>query len=84
MTKDIDLVRAACTTCNINAPSQQPLPPVHPPLPDFPFQLVSSDYFQLEGQTYLVMVDRYSNWPTIKRCRTESADELVEALREYF
>ena len=84
ITQDINSVRSSCQTCNINAPTQQPLPPVHPPLLEFPFQMVSTDYFQLEGQTYFVMVDRYSNWPTIKRCKTESADELIEALREYF
>ena len=30
------------------------------------------------------MVDRYSNWPTIRKCRSETADELIESLREYF
>ena len=84
VTKDIESIRASCYTCHQNAPSQSPLPPVHPPLPDHPFQLVSSDFFQIEGHTYLVMVDRYSNWPTIKKCKSESAEDLIESLREYF
>ena len=66
LSKDIERTQAMCTTCHQNAPSQLPLPSVHPPLPDHPFQLVSSDYFQVEGHTYLIMVDRYSNWPNIK------------------
>ena len=65
--KDMETTRALCTTCRQNAPSQSPLPPVHPPLPDHPFELVSSDFFQVEGHTYLVLVDRYSNWPPIKK-----------------
>lgn len=60
--KDIENMRASCLTCHRNAPRQQP---VSPPLPEHPFQLVSSDYCQFEGQVYLVMVDRYSNWPTV-------------------
>lgn len=84
ITKDIEMMRALCSTCHRNAPSQQPLPPVQPPRPDHPFQLVSTGYFQLEGHNYLVMVDLYSNWPTIKKCKNESAEDLIESLREYF
>ena len=84
ISKDLDKVRATCSVCHKNAPSQSPLPPVDPPLPDHPFQLISTDYFQLEGNTYLVLVDRYSNWPVVRKCRTESAEELVQSLREYF
>ena len=84
MSQDIELAMATCASCHKNAPSQPPLPPVHPPLPDYPFQLVSTDYFQLEGSTYLFLVDRYSNWPVVKKCKTESSEELVESLREYF
>ena len=84
LSKDIERVRASCLTCHKNAPSQQPLPPVNPPMPEHPFQLVSSDYFQLEGHVYLVLVDRYSNWPIVKKCKSETAEDLVESLREYF
>ena len=84
ITLDIEKARATCSVCHKNAPMQSPLPPVQPPLPQYPFELVSTDYFQVEGNTYLVLVDRYSNWPVIRKCRTESADELVQALREYF
>ena len=84
ISKDMERARASCLTCLKNAPTQSPLPPVSPPLPEHPFQLISADYFQYEGTTYLVLVDRYSNWPTVKRCKTESAEELVEALPEHF
>ena len=81
---DIATIRASCAVCRQNAPSQQPLPPTQPPVPEHPFQLVRTDYFQLEGHTYLVLVDRYSNWSTIKKCRNESAEDLIQSLREYF
>ena len=81
---NIETIRASCAVCRQNAPSQQPLPPTQPPVPEHPFQLVRTDYFQLEGHTYLVLVDRYSNWSTIKKCRNESAEDLIQSLREYF
>ena len=37
ISNDIASKRAACTTCNQNAPTQLPLPPVDPPTPKYPF-----------------------------------------------
>ena len=84
ITKDLDQVRQTCVTCTKNSPSQQPMPPVDPPSPDYPFQLVSADYFAVSGHNYLVVVDRYSNWPIVRKCKNETTQELVTALREYF
>ena len=84
ITSDITETRARCSTCHKNAPTQLPIPPVHPSLPQYPFQMISSVYFYYEGQNYLLFVDRYSNWPVIKKCKSESAEELVTALREFF
>ena len=61
ITEDLAKLRSSCNTCHRIAPSQSPMPPVDPPNPQYPFQLVSSDYFSLAGHTYLVMVDMYSN-----------------------
>ena len=84
ITSDISTTRAKCLECHKNAPTQLPLPPVQPPSPQFPFQMISSDYFFSDGHNYLVVVDRYSNWPLIKKCRSDTAEELVTALREVF
>ena len=84
ITDDIANTRNSCQTCIQNAPSQSPMPPYPPPNPRYPFQLVSSDYFYYNGYNYLVLVDRYSNWPVVKRCKEESSSELISSLREYF
>ena len=65
-TKDLESIRNECVSCRRNAPSQPALPPVRPPSPDYPFQLVSTDYFSYGGKNYLVVVDRYSGWPVIR------------------
>jgi hypothetical protein len=84
ITVDLQAVRDGCVTCRKNAPSQPALPSVPPPIPDYPMQMVSSDYFNYAGKNYLLMVDRYSNWPVIKLCHQETAEELVKSLREFF
>ena len=63
--RDIEDRWAGCPTCRIIAPSQANLPPYNPPVPEFPFQYVCSDFFQLKGSTYLVTVDRLTGWPDI-------------------
>ena len=62
---DIERVRERCLTCTAIAPSQPHLPPVDPEIPLYPFQHVCMDHFALNGKTYGVVVDRFTNWPCI-------------------
>ena len=43
-------------------PSQSQMPPTTPIIPEYSFQHVVMDYMELNGQTYGVFADRYSNW----------------------
>ena len=54
-----------------------------PPLPGYPFQCICADYFHYEDQTYLVIVDRYSNWPIVERA-DGGAIGLIKTLRLTF
>lgn len=76
-------VRTNCSDCNRMAPSQPSAPPNTPVLPVYPFQCVCSDCFTYKGISYLVIVDRYSNWPIIERT-TGGADGLIDSLRRSF
>ena len=78
MNNDIQRTRDECGLCRRIAPSQAATPPKPLPVPDYPFQMMSSDYFQAKGNHYLVMVLRYSNWLSVYR-----AKELVFQLREH-
>ena len=62
---DIKTVRDRCDHCNKMAPSNPASPPTALPHPQFPFQMICADYFQYGGNNYLVVVDRYSNWPCV-------------------
>lgn len=51
--------------------------------PVYHFQCVCADYFQYKGVNYLMVVDRYSNWPIIERAHNE-AQGLIDCLRRTF
>ena len=80
---DISKVRATCNDCNINAPSQPNAPPIEPLIPLYPFHCVCSDFFQYMGNFYLIIVDRYSNWPIVERSAGQ-AKGLISSLRKTF
>ena len=65
MNASIRQVREVCRTCTIRAPSQSREPLVLSPVPDWPFQNICMDMFDVRGHLYLVVVDRYSGWPII-------------------
>ena len=83
ITKDIHDVRDRCHQCNRNAPSNPASLPIPPMLPEYPFQCICADYFTYKGVPYLVIVDRYSNWPIVERSR-DGAAGLISSLQQTF
>ena len=83
ITSDIRSLRTQCADCNRNAPSNPCAPPTPPILPDYPFQCVCADYFTLGGISYLVIVDRFSNWPTVVKA-SSGATGLIASLKLTF
>ncbi|GAB1597479.1 hypothetical protein Ahia01_000965400, partial [Argonauta hians] len=80
---DIHNMRLTCSHCNRNAPSNPKAPPTPPTNPKYPFQLTCADYFHHRGQHYLVIVDRYSNWPIVERAANGSKG-LITCLKRTF
>lgn len=73
ITSAIRRARERCYACNRNAPSQPRAPPEDISPPEYPFQQLCADYFTHSGRTYLVIVDRYSNWPIVERAQDGGA-----------
>ena len=80
---DIQAVRNDCEHCHRMAPSQQSAPPTPPIMPIYPFQAMCADYFTHKGAHYLVIVDRYSNWPLLSRS-SRGSKGLINNLRRAF
>ena len=83
ITPAITSLRANCGHCNRMAPSQPSAPPYPPVPPTYPCQCICADFFIHKGMHYLVVVDRYSNWPIIKRAHAGSKG-LIDSLRRLF
>ena len=71
-TKEIMDTRKSCTDCIKNAPSQTQLPPAPPQIPSTPFESTLADFFDLDGQHYLVVADHLSGWPEVFKCKPGS------------
>ena len=83
ITPAIIALRETCNHCNRMAPSQPSAPPSPIVPPAYPFQCVCADFFHHKGVNYLVIVDRYSNWPIVERAR-EGSKGLIDCLRRTF
>ena len=84
MTSAINDLRQRCQHCNRIVPSQANAPSTHAPMqPQYPFQCICADFFHYAGNTYLVIVDRYSNWPIVELAHGGAAG-LITCLRKTF
>ena len=83
ITPAIQRMRERCAPCNRTAPSQPSAPPTPMTQPAYPFQCICADFFSYKGTNYLLVVDRYSNWPVVERA-SDGAEGLISCLRRVF
>ena len=83
ITTDIVRIRDQCTHCYRMTKSNPMQPPSDLTLPDYPFQMISSDSFTYNSKEYVVIVDRYSIWPMVYRSES-GAEGLIKRLWETF
>ena len=83
--RDISNVVKACQACRLHLPKQQKEPIIQMRLPTRVFEVVSVDFFEYGGRSYLVYADRLSGWPWVSHMgRTASAHQLTTSLRQAF
>ena len=65
--------------------SQQRKEPLIPtPLPDYPWQMVGSNLFQLGGEQYLLVVDYYSRYSEVVRLPSTTSTTVIKTLKTIF
>ena len=74
---DLEKLRQSCIECTRVAPSQPNLPPYEPVSPDYPFQMVVADFYDLKGKSWLVIADRFTGWISIHYFEKEATTEKV-------
>ena len=80
----ITQLRLRCSACNKISPSQPNAPPEPLLYPEYPFQCLCADYFSYGGENYLVIVDRYSNWPVVMKAKYgDGCKQLIDVLKAH-
>ena len=54
------------------------------PLPSHPWEKVASDLFQLNGVTYLLVVDYFSRYMEVQTLTTTTSVSIMRALKAFF
>lgn len=84
MNADIEETIKNCSNCADVQRQQMKEPLKSAPLPIFPFQRVSSDIFEFQGSSYLIMVDSYSRFILVDKLRNLQSVTVIDAMRQTF
>ena len=84
MNREIENRRHRCSGCNWASPSNPAPKPSKPVSPDYPMQSLCCDKAHIGKYTYFVLVDRFSNWPSVCQTSGGGAKDLVLFLRKHF
>ena len=53
-------------------------------LPDYPWQRVGTDLFQLKGSTYIIVIDYFSRYPEVIKLKGTTSGHVIDALKAVF
>ena len=83
VSREIETLVNSCPVCQKNtAPGRQPL--LQSTLPDYPFERVASDLFEINGVTYLLLVDYFSRYIEVNKLTSTTSASVVTALKAAF
>ena len=85
MDRDIRLHSETCEECQVVAPSHVKEPLVSTDVPEYPFQHVVSDLFEINGHHYLVYVDHLTAFAELAYYPSPpSSSKIISTFREFF
>ena len=85
MDRDVKIHCEKCLDCRENAPSQMREPFIATKAPEYPFQQVVSDLFEINGFHYLVYVDRLTGFAELAHYTAPpSSSHIITTFREFF
>ena len=83
ISKEIESLVKSCQVCQkMTTPSRQPL--LQSSLPDYPFERVASDLFEIKGVTYLMLVDYFSRYIEVNKLSSTTSASVITALKSSF
>ena len=75
---------ARCALCQDSRNRQHAEPMISHPIPKLPFTKVGADLFEINHNSYLIVVDYYSKFPEVMQLENTSSHTVIKALKEVF
>ena len=72
----------SCNTCKSHENAQPQAPLIPSEIPEYPWQVLGSDLFQIAGANYLLNVDYYSKWVNVTKLTDLSGKSVVDEFRK--
>ena len=80
MKNDIKILTESCESCQEHLPSQQKEPLVQT-IAERPFQMLSADLGHESGNDYLIIADRYSGFPWVRRLSSTASLAIINKFK---
>ena len=81
--KEIDSMVQQCQICaKLTIPHKEPMIVSQPP--DYPWQKVGSDLFELNGQKYMLLVDYFSRFLEVTKLSSTTSVAIIHVLKTTF
>ena len=84
MLADIDEMVSDCMVCLKSAKSLQKEPMISHELPGQPWEVLSSDLFEIDGHTYILLIDHFSKMPLVRGLRSVTSAEVIKFMKDIF
>ena len=84
MQSDIRQAVKQCKICNEHKPEQARQPMISHPVPDRPWSTISADLFTLDGRSYLIVVDHYSDFWEVDELEETTSKDIIRKLMIHF
>ena len=83
LSKQIEQLVQNCSIC-IKERSNRSEPLIPSVLPDRPWQKLAADMFQLNGQSYLLVVDYFSRYPEVALANKTTSSDIITHMKSMF
>ena len=81
--RDIQETVRQCSVCaKLHTPNKEPMIPSA--LPEYPWQKLGSDLFELQGKHYLLLVDYFSRYVDIVKLTSTTSGAVISAIKSVF
>ena len=83
ISKQVEAMCNRCTTCAIHRPERKE-PLLTSSFPEYAWERVGTDLFELEKKTYIIVVDFFSRWIECRHLAETTSAHAIEALKSIF